>query len=54
MAIVSDDDPSFSSSSSDDDDLSPRGKEKIHGRTPRIESSGKSSKKLFKMEPPTK
>src|SRR5437762_3140016 len=52
-AIPSDDDTS-SSSSSDDDDLSPRGKEKIHGRTPRIESSGKSSKKLFKMEPPAK
>ena len=42
MAIVSDDDPSFSSSSSDDDDLSPKGKEKIHGRTLRIESTGKS------------
>ena len=53
-ATPSDDDPSSSSSSSDDDDLSPRGKEKIHGRTPRIESSGKSSKKLFKMEPPAK
>jgi len=52
-AIPSDDDTS-SSSSSDDDDLSPRGKEQIHGRTPRIESSGKSSKKLFKMEPPAK
>src|SRR6266480_5404666 len=53
-AIASDDDPSSSSSSSDDDDLSPRGKERIRGRTPRIESSGKSSKKLFKMEPPAK
>src|SRR5436190_22595444 len=52
-AIPSDDDTS-SSSSSDDDDLSPRGKEQIRGRTPRIESSGKSSKKLFKMEPPAK
>src|SRR5438876_3085201 len=52
-AIPSDDDTS-SSSSSDDDDLSPRGKERIRGRTPRIESSGKSSKKLFKMEPPAK
>src|SRR5438552_1484764 len=53
-AIASDDDPSSSSSSSDDDDLSPTGKERIRGRTPRIESSGKSSKKLFKMEPPAK
>src|SRR5205814_8029838 len=52
-AIPSDDDTS-SSSSSDDDDLSPRGKEQIRGRTPRIESSEKSSKKLFKMEPPAK
>src|SRR5436305_1385799 len=52
-AIPSDDDTS-SSSSSNDDDLSTRGKEQIRGRTPRIESSGKSSKKLFKMEPPTK
>src|SRR5204862_5423632 len=53
-AIASDGDPSSSSLSTDDDDLSPRGKERICGRTPRFEGSGKSSKKLFKMEPPAK
>jgi len=52
------DDSGESSSSSDEDDLrkrtSRRDKQSIRGRTPRVETGGNSSKKLFKMDPPEK
>ena len=52
-------DPSESSSSDDNDNdprrrISAKDKQSVHGRTLRINTSGKASKKLFKMDPPAK
>ena len=53
--------PSDSSSDSDSDDdkgpghrISPQDQQRVRGRTPRIETDLKSSKKLFKMDSPKK
>jgi hypothetical protein len=58
-SVIGSDPPDSSSSESDDDDdprrrASKKDRRAVKGRTPRIDVKGKTSKKLFKMDPPEK